>query len=686
MQTKSSVSLLGQFADVAGLTTLCLLQFVFVFGMPWLDNGLWPQTEGPSAAIHILSAVLALFTGLQVALKDPKYLRALASPVVGALFAFAIFSAVLAPFTPEPIRSIQGTLKHGIGVLWQFEMALAVLAAAAIWQTALLRRVALCAASAAAVAIIALYAIPGQPFGVPLAFQEWVGVVTLAVAGLLVIGPGCSKFGAAYVKIAIAGVICVAGFLVSENRTILLALAALGALHALPAVPYLRGLVRVPALRAATVVFVAIASTTAVYFSGPMIEAHSVAAVKQGDFPSVASTNPVDKALIQDGTLGTIWSRSYMVRILVDDMLENPVTALVGNGFGSFSTAYEHHARDVPGRFFAAAEATASTTFWDVHTSANFHSHNMLAETVASVGVVGAIIWLGIFAAMAWASRGGLAVALGIIVVGSFWFPINHMLGALALLTAATVVPRQPSGKTETLLSGVGPLVAILGAALLGYVGVAATVLGIVERSERGFPAVEVNNNADTCGFIRTRAFPEQEIVIDLYSVLNTRIARADYPPRELFDRSTNVISINCMLRRYYEREGSIRALTASLAGRTSLVALGKASYGPLRTEIIKWGDDLDRLLAILPERTEYLPPYVAILGSRVPEKAILEIDRFVPRLKDGDPVKHYLLAQRSKLTGDDDGYRRHLSRALDLGFANLWAVSEAEVKRVRGQ
>jgi hypothetical protein len=682
VQTKSSVSLLGQLADVAVLTTLCLLQFVFVFGMPWLDNGLWPQTEGPSAAIHLVSAVLALFTGLQVAFKDPKYLKALASPVVLAFFAFAVFSAILAPFTPEPIRSIQGTLKHGVGVLWQFEMALAVLAGAALWQTLVYRRVATWAAATAVTVIVILYALPDRAAGVPLAFPEWVGIVALAVAGLLV-----SSSRASAIKFVAAGVICGGGYIVSENRSVLLALAAVMTYLTAGRIPYLRALVCVPALRAATVVFVAIASTAAVYVAGPIIEARAVAQVKSGDFPSVASVDPVDRAHVQDGALGTIWSRSYMVRILVDDILEKPVTALVGNGFGSFSTAYERHARDVPGRRFPVPTPTASTTFWDVHSSANFHSHNMLAETVASVGIGGALLWLAIFAAMAWASIGGASVALGIIVVGSFWFPINHMLGAIALLSASTVVPLQPRSKAETILAGTGPLVAILGAALLGYIGIASAILGIVERSERGFPGVQVNANVDTCGFIRTQFFPEREIVIDLYTVLTERVENAQNPPRELFDRSTNVISINCMLRRYYEREDSMRALASSLVGRSALISLGgPASYGALRTEIIKWGDDIERLLAVLPERTEYLPPYIAILGARAPERAIAEIDRFVPMLKESDPVKHYLLAQRSLRTGDDHEYRVHFGRALDLGFANLWPVPEAEVKRVRGK
>ncbi|MDW9478670.1 hypothetical protein GOB57_08125 [Sinorhizobium meliloti] len=684
---QSTVSSLGRVADVLVLFTLALLQFAFVFGMPWLDNGLWPQTEGPSPAIHLLSATLAFFTGLQVSFKDRKYMTSLASPIVLASFAFAIFSAILAPLTSDPIRSVQGTLKHGVGVIWNFEFAIAVLAVAALWQSASYRAGLLASASVAAIGILLLYGIPGQPLGVPLAFAEWVGMLAFAISGALIISAcGSSPRTKVYVTSA-AVVIFLGGYAVSGNRAVILGLAAVAAFLIATRIPYLGAITRSPVGRSATVVLAAVGLTTATYVAAPILEARAVASVKHWEFRSVASIDPIDRAYVHNNTLGSIWSRSYMVRILVDELFESPITALTGNGFGSFSTVYEHHARDVPGRFFADdTVATASTTFWDVHTSANFHSHNMLAETVASVGVFGALLWLGMFAAMAWTSVGGAAVALGIVVVGSFWFPINHMLGTLAVVTGAVVAPRQSSVRSERLVAGAGPLVAILGAAFLGYIGVASAVLGIVERSERGFPPVKVDANLETCGFIRTRAFPESEIVIDLYSVLNARIARSDNKARELFDRSTNVISINCMLRRYYEREGNVRALIASLSGRTSLVALGKASYGPLRTEIIKWGEDIDRLLSVLPERTEFLPPYITILGARAPEKAIFEIDRFTPRLKDSDPVKHYLLSQRSKRKGDEDGYRTHFGRALELGFANLWPVSEANAKLVRGE
>lgn len=684
---QSTVPPLGRIADVLVLSTLALLQFVFVFGMPWLDNGLWPQTEGPSPPIHIVSAILALFTGLQVAFKDRRYLTALASPVVLALFAFALLSAVLAPFTDDPIRSVQGTLKHGVGVIWQFEFAIAVLAGAALWESASYRFTLLGAASVAAVAIILLYAIPGQPLGVPLAFSEWAGMLVFAVSGALIVSTRGWSLKVKACATSAAVVIFVGGYLVSENRAVLLGLVAVVAYLVATRVPYLCVIIRSPLARAATVVITAVVLTTAVYVAAPILEARAIAKVTPRDFPTVASTAPVDRANLQNNTLGTIWSRSYMVRILVDDLIERPLTAITGNGFGSFSTAYEHHARDVPGRFFAdEAVATASTTFWDVHTSANFHSHNMLAEMVTSVGVPGAFAWLAIFAAMAWSSVAGATVALGIVVVGSFWFPINHMLGSLAILTAAVVVPRQTSKTGETLIAGAGPLVAILGAAFLGYIGVASAILGIVERSERGFPPVKVDTDLNTCGFIRTHFFPEQEIVIDLYSVLRSRIAKAENRASELFDRSTNVISINCMLRRYYERDDNVRALVSSLSARSSLVTLGKSSYGSLRTELVNWGEDLDRLLEMLPERTEFLPPYISALGARASEKAKSEIDRFVPRLKDSDPVKHYLLAQRSRLMSDKDSYKKHFARALELGFANLWPVSETEAKLVKGQ
>lgn len=666
--------------DLAVLSVFCLLQFTFVMGLPWFDNGLWPQVEGPASAIHLLSALLALSAGIQLATKNDRYLAAARSPAVIALFAFAVFSAVLLPFSDDPLRSLHGTLKHGVGVLWQFEMAIATLAGVAIWNHGFHRSVAVWATMTAALVVILLYIFPDNPIGTPLAFEEWSGMLALAAGGVGIVAAGRSraKGGVTFGNVSAfsAGILVIAtGYWVSDNRAVLLAVIAVAALLLLARLPYLKAMVAIPAVRSSAIVLVAAVMTASIYVAGPIIESSTVGSDRYSS-AQVGARSVVDNVAIHTTSLGTIWSRSYLERVQVADIVDNPSSLLTGFGFGRFSTAYEYHMREVPGRLFPHPREGASLAYWDAHTSANFHSHNMLSEMVASVGIVGGLLWLSVLAIVAWSSLTGAAIALGIVVVGSFWFPLNHMLGAMAFVYAVSCQPRTPARHFATAVSGCGSMLAVMGLALFGYMGLAATVLGMVERAERGFPGVEVNSNPDTCGFIRTRAFPEKEIVIDLYSILQTRVGMSKNPLKEVFDTSTNSISINCMLRRYYEQHGSIRALAASLKGRSNLVEVGPASFGALRNEIVKWGDDLELLLDMAPERTELVAPYIAVLAKRAPTKVPAEIQRFLPRLQPTDPVRHFLLAVQSQIDKDQNGYEEHFRKALVLGLGSLWPVN----------
>jgi hypothetical protein len=654
-------------------------------GLPWFDNGLWPQVEGPSAAIHFLTAILSLIVGTQLAIKNEIYLSALRSPVVLALFGFALYSTLLLPFSDDPSRSLNGTLKHGVGVLWQFEMAVATLACAAIWRDARLRRVAVWSSVVAVSVVLLSYVFPENPIGTPLAFAEWSGLLGAAVGGAVILAGVTEREEGAppqtwLTLISVGVAVVAAAYLVSDNRAVLLGYAAISGLLAFSYVPVLNKLTTSPSFRVLTVISAAIAISVAIFAAAPLIESRTIetSAVQSSNS---GSKSGIDGVAIHETSLGTIWSRSYLQRVQVLDILSQPTSLLTGFGFGRFSTAYEYHMREVPGRLFPTPREGASLAYWDAHTSANFHSHNMLSETVASVGVPGAAIWLLALGFMAWASLGGAAAALGIVVVGSFWFPLNHMVGALALLTAATAPPRHSGKSFVTVASGCGSLIAVMGLALFGYYGSAAAKLGIIERSERGFTAVAVNSDIATCGFIRTTAFPEKEIVIDLYTILQARIGMAGNPPQEIFNTSTNIISINCMLRRYFERDGSVRALAASLKGRSLLVQAGPVSFGALRNDIINWGSDLELMLDMAPERTELVPPYITVLSERSPKKAADEIARFLPRLSTDDPVRHYLLAIASKIDGDPAGYETHFRKAVEFGFANLWPVDVKALK-----
>jgi hypothetical protein len=666
--------------DLVVLTAFCLLQFAFVFGLPWFDYGLWPQVEGPAVAIHVLSAVLALGVGVQLALKDNVYLESARSPIILALFAFAFVSAALAPFSDDAARSLNGIMKHGIGAIWHLEAAVATLAAVALWQGERTRLWMLWGGIAAASVVLMTYVFPDSPVGTPLSFPEWSGMLALAVGGttLLVASQEADKKRGRFVVLlsVVAALLITTGYIVSENRTLGLCLVTVAGYIAVSRAPVLRILSSSPAGRAVTAVGTALVLFIAIYAAAPFIETYQLSAAKPIS-GAVLSESAIDHIPIQDGTVGTVWSRSYLVRVQVQDTLADPHRLAFGQGFGSFSSAYERHAREVPGRTFALGPDTASLAYWDAHGSANFHSHNMMAETLASVGIFGVLTWLVVLAVMAGSSLAGATVALGIIVAGSFWFPLNHMIAPISLLTAAAVNLRPSGARSNILLSGMGSLLAVLGFSLFGYLGVASLNLAIIERAERGFPAVMVNRDQATCGFIKSRVFPEAEIVMDLYTILQNRVGMSKEPASEVFATTTNLIAINCMLRRYAEDEGNDKALVASLKGRATLVQVGPASFGALKDEILKWSDDLALLLDRIPQRTELLAPYFSVLETRAPHRIPEEIDRFLPRLRESDPIRHYLLAVRAGANGASSEKGKHMDKALALGLANLWPIAK---------
>lgn len=677
MQAPPRTSAISHGLDSVVALALAAMPFAFIPGLPWLDYGLWPQTEGPAPLIHFCAAVLCVAAGAQLWRGEDRYVAAALSPAVALLFAFSVLAGLLAPFSDEPTRSIHGTLKHGIGIIWNFEFAVTTFAAAAVWPLARIRVILAASCAAALAAVIATYLYPSA-VGTPFAFPEWVGLLGAAVAGVLLLasrGRDC-RASAALAALLVAGALYVSG-----NRALVLAAMAVAAFGLLHRVPALSSVYHRPAFRAIAAVIVIIAGAVAMFFAAPLIESRALEDPPPSE--AVLANDPIDRVPLHEGALGTLWSRSHMIRILAEEFVDDPGAALVGNGFGYFATAYERHARDVPGRRFAGGPPTASRTYWDVHEKANFHSHNMLAETAASVGLAGTSLWLGSLAALAFGSPIGAMIAVGYGVLGTFWFPVNHMIGPMAILfgAGAAAATRPAAPRAARLAAGFAPALAILAAAVLFYAAVAGFALSRLERTERGFVPVEVNTDPATCGFIRTRLYPEQEIVIDLYTILQTRIARADDPKKELVGLTTNLLSINCMLRRYFTENGSIRALVASLEGRGAIVAMGPVSYGSMREEIIRWGDDLRLLLAMEPERTEYLSPYITTLAMRVPEKAIEEINSFEAVLPPEGPVVEYLRALRAKLEGDRAGYIDHLQAAVDLGYANLWPVSREIVE-----
>jgi hypothetical protein len=321
----------------------------------------------------------------------------------------------------------------------------------------------------------------------------------------------------------------------------------------------------------------------------------------------------------------------------------------------------------------------------DSQRKADFHSHDLPVEALLSGGLVAVALWFSTVGAMAHGSRRGLVVATGIMVGGLFWFPTNHMTAAVAALLACAVVPRTVNTRTATILQRSAAIPVALVAAILFVYGAQAFMLARIEHDERYFNPIAADRDTKTCSAIQAFLIPSDEVNVSLYEVLTQRIIGSKDRAREVYDRTTNVLTLSCTLRSYYEKSDNIVALVKSLEKRALLVSIGPTSYGPMLDDILNWNRDIERLLVMAPERTETIVPYVAALSKRSRNNELIasEIDRFAARVPHDDPVYEWLLSQKAKQSGDDAGYLVHFRRAADLGFGNLVAIPADQAKEI---
>lgn len=676
-QTTPSGPLLARTALAA---ILSLIAFVFIFGMPWNDLGLWRQTEVPTAIIHFGAAFVALILGVLVFQKDEETIGLFRHPAVLAIFAIALFTAAVAPFSDSPWRSIHGTLKHGIGALWHFELALFVIASALVLRSraSLFFEGALVVSTAA---VIVLHALPEELVGWPMSFPEWVGLLAAAVSFVVV----SRRWQLVSVRSAVALALFVGGIYVSENRAAMLAAAAALVIVCACRAPRFSSLFSSSKRRFAFLVGAGLAGVIVMSAVAPLVEKVAEHTPGYSGTEMILSDNPLDRHSLQNGPFGTLWSRSHMVLMVLRDLAANPSDFLTGQGWGSFATVYEHHAREVPGRLFPTSIPTASLTYWDAQQTADFHSHNLPIETLLSGGFVALVLWFVAVGSLAATSRTGLVAATGIMVGALFWFPVNHMTIAIAALVACGVAPVAVSKKAANTASLVVAIPIALVCAVFMTAGAQIMTLAKVEHDERYFPAIEAENDPATCSTISTVMLPEDDVNISLYEVLTQRILRSSNRPKEIYERTTNLLNLTCTLRRYYETSNNIVALVTSLEKRAVLVGIGPASYGPMVNDIVNWGKDVDRLLELAPQRTEHVVPYLSALLQRSKNEKLItaELDRFIAKLPPSDPVTVYVEAIRAKHNGDEQGYREKLKKAVSMGYANVFAITVEKAKEL---
>lgn len=670
-----------QAARTALAAVLSLAAFVFIFGMPWNDLGLWRQTEVPAALIHFAAALVTFLLGFLIFKKDAETAGLFRHPAVLAIIGLALFTAAVAPFTESPWRSIHGTLKHGIGALWHLELALFIVASALVLRSraAVIFETLLVLSTSA---VIALYAFPESDLvGWPMSFPEWVGLLAAAVS-FVIVSRSRQIFS---LRTVIALALLAGGIYVSENRAVMLSVAACLIVVEACRLPVLSAWFSSPRFRAAFVVTAGLVGVAVMTATAPLIEKVAMSTPGYSGAEMILSDNPLDRHALQNGALGTLWSRSHMVLMVFGDIVEHPSKLIIGQGWGSFGTVYEYHAREVPGRLFPTSLPTASLTYWDAQKMSDFHSHDLPVEALLSGGVVAFVLWFAAIGAVAATSRTGLVGATGVMVGSLFWFPVNHMTIAIAALLACGVAPVAVSERALKVASTAIAIPVALACALFMTAGAQMFTLAWVEHNERYFRPIEADRNPATCSSIATVMLPEDEVNISLYEVLTQRILRSSNRPKEVYERTTNLLTLTCTLRSYYQNGDNIRALVASLEKRAVLVGIGPASYGPMVDDIVNWGKDVDRLLAMAPQRTEHVVPYLSALVQRSKNKDLIlaELDRVIAKLPPSDPVTVYVEAMRARQVGDNAGYLEKLKKAVSMGYANIYSMPLDKAKEL---
>lgn len=660
--------------------------FTFVLTLPYVDLGQWRQVETATVGVHAAAGLAALLMALLALAGDRAVREAAFSAPVLLLIGIGLLSLALSPFHDDPVRTLFGLLKHGVGALWW--VSTGILAAAfAVAGRGLSRPVLAGAGAAAAFCVIVLYGLnwsTQEPRWIPYDFKEWVAILgLLASVPLLALRTRAGVVGA-----ALLAAIAVLGF---GNRSIMLTVALSVVAYGAWLLVRSRTRFGPRTALAASLSLAALGGTAVIALLPPVLERHAVSGIHETSASPIPSENPLDHVSIEGKPYGTIWSRGVVLDLVARNMVDHPLSLAVGRGWGSLQEVIAEDGRSVPGRRFRWGPETASLTFLDFNANADFHSHNLLAESALSLGLAGAALTLLAFLTPVFRARRRSLPAAGILsatllVAGSLWFLLGIMGPFLAFAVASVGLGR-PVVATHRIPT---PAVALgLAMPAFGIVFCSALLLGFgkAQQEERWFGSLSFFR-APPCTTVTGPLLPEREINTGLFRRFVEQAERAGSAEKVkeyADDRRGNAINFACIMRTLADRKPSASVLATSLELRPRIFAA--AGNDPIwlqsmKPDVAYWEADLARLWSVAPGRTELAIPYVSwLIALRDPKMSEIA-GRLAASMPDGDPVKAWVLSRKAEAEGDVIAQHQHLREALARGIANIVPISRASVER----
>lgn len=666
---------------------LLVAPFAFVFGLPWVQIGIWRDTETVTVALHFISGLSAASIAGMALIGDRRAAAALKHPItlcLAAIFAATLLQAVLSPLTGfDAPRTLHGLLGKGIGGLWFLDCAVLFACYLATGRPRWRRAYAASGAAAAAAAIV--WAI-GDGAWTPQPSNGWIAPVTILAA--------VPMLATSHRPMRLIGLAMLAiGAVVSENPPLWLAVIvatfAIGVLA--------RGRFALPQTQLRAAVLISTIAFLLGIPAGLALLADPLEAIATGQvtprtmsIDGIPSADPRDHVSINAKPYGSLWSKARSARAIIENIVQNPFYLAVGRGWGSYPDIIAEQQRTIPGRSFTAATETSSRTLWRPGPAEELYSDSLLLESLASLGGAGAVllglllvspfIWAGPRASLPAAF---LILSFGIVAATS---PLRNMTApflAVAFAAVSHLERRRPCPARRRATDLVPALAtAASSVSLVYFAGIMLGVAHLEHQTRLALPLQVLN--VDLCRPIAGHLAPSREINAALFRRFVDQGETEAAPFAWFARRILTTINYTCIMRDLAENGAGAAFLVSSLELRHRLLQ-ASGNFPPmvaaLDPEVKHWGEDVAHLLAIAPGRTDLIIPYVSWIIARGDKDAsIAALSAMIPLSSNpADPVTTWLKAKRAEVVGNEGEYRAQMAQALRAGIANLIPMRRSE-------
>ena len=592
---------IGLFVVVSAMTVSL---FSFVLALPPFRFGIWHQSEPAIAAMHFVSGIAALGLALTAA-GDRRFAVMIVHPFVIMPLAVAIWALISGLFHRFPMMGWFGTPQIGEGLLWFLDIA--VLTAASI-VIARFRRLRLILLSGGLIVVLFIGGVTFYREFVfktsfaPFYFPDYTAFYGIFIFPVMIVFSGFSgRRGKDLTRLVAASLVSGVIIYMSTNWA-----AYMLAFFAAPIVWIILSRIGMTlGRRRALAVF------------GSALVPIVVTAVVIAFNPDSLSGLPQKIAALANSVL----SRHNLAVIVIDEVKSNPISGLVGNGWGSFSDLLAIHL-PVEWTMLWQGQSIVGKT-WDSVLRVDFHSHDYLIEALVGGGIISVVLVLSITALLPlWCRRRYLPMAGVVAVVtggvSAFWFQMPISLPFMAMAWGALAGPSTLSRRVRPYRKAVVAGLIVIGL-FLAYWGADSWTFS--RRAYYFQPSMEAplygpDGRRNPCPETiddRGRGGVHLAQRLRTYtSFIVRRITAKDGPKlNNLYVKYLR--GLICASEDYLDHGASFRLMVASLSARADLsVAPSNQLLDKLRAEFLgNWGQRLDEVLRRAPKRTDLAAAYL---------------------------------------------------------------------------